>query len=309
VRDREIIKICYLFYNEGMSQVDIGEMMGLSRWKVGRVIKKARERKLISIAINHPQSDLTEIEISLAKKFSIKEAIVVNISEYDRESPLDQLGLAGARYLTSIINRHRILGVTWGSTVSYVAKNLLEVKANHLKLVQIGGGLGTIEGTDNPALTAMLGQKLGAEAHVIQAPIIVQSKSIRDTLFKESKIRETIELARKADLVIFGVGLVGPESLLWKSGLLNESDATRLKMAGAVGAICGRFYDDQGGRCLYDLEGRIIGLKLNELKKIKHKILIALGLEKVSAILGALRGDLVDALVIDSDTAEHLLNL
>jgi deoxyribonucleoside regulator len=79
-------------------------------------------------------------------------------------------------------------------------------------------------------------------------------------------------------------------------------------MAGAVGAICGRFYDDQGGRCLYDLEGRIIGLKLNELKKIKHKILIALGLEKVSAILGALRGDLVDALVIDSDTAEHLLN-
>ena len=100
-----------------MSQVDIGDVMGLSRWKVGRVIKNARERKLISIAINHPQSDLTEIEIALAKKFSIKEAIVVNISEYDRVSPLDQLGLAGARYLTSIIDRHRILGVTWGSTV------------------------------------------------------------------------------------------------------------------------------------------------------------------------------------------------
>lgn len=308
MRDRDVIKICYLFYNEGMSQVDIGDMMGLSRWKVGRVIKDARKRELISIAINHPQSDLTEIEIALVKKYGIKEAIVVNISEYDRISPLDQLGLAGARYLTSIIDRHRILGVTWGSTVSYVAKNLVKVKANHLKLVQIGGGLGTIEGTDNPALTAMLGQKLGAEAYVMQAPIIVQSKSIRDTLFKETKIRETIEVARKADLVIFGVGLVGPESLLWQSGLLNDRDATKLKMAGAVGAICGRFYDDQGVRCSYDLEGRTIGLNLSELKKIKHKILIALGLEKVQAILGALRGDLVDALVIDSDTAKHLLN-
>ena len=79
-------------------------------------------------------------------------------------------------------------------------------------------------------------------------------------------------------------------------------------MAGAVGAICGRFYDGQGVRCSHKLEGRTIGLNLNELKQIKHKILIALGLEKVQAILGALRGDLVNALVIDSDTAEHLLN-
>jgi deoxyribonucleoside regulator len=281
--------------------------MGLSRWKVGRLIKDARERELISIAINHPQSDLTEIEIALAKKFGIKEAIVVKISEYDRASPLDQLGAAGARYLTSIIDRHRILGVTWGSTVSYVAKNLLKVKTNHLKLVQLGGGLGTIEGTDNPALTAMLGQKLGAEAYVIQATIIVQSKSIRDTLFKETRIRETIEIARKADLVIFSVGLIGPESLLWQSGLLDEHDATKLKNSGAVGAICGRFYDDQGVRCSYELEGRTIGLNLNELKNIKHKILIALGLEKAKTILGALRGDLVDTLVLDSDTAEHLL--
>jgi len=308
VRDREIIKICHLFYIEGMSQAEIGEIMGVSRWKVGRTIKDARERGLISIAINHPQSDLTEIEIELAKKFRLKLAIVVDITEFDRVSPLDQLGKAGAQYLASIIDRHRILGVTWGITVSHVAKNLPYVEARHLKLVQIGGGLGIIEGTDNPALTAMLGQKLGAEAHLIQAPIMVQSKSIKNTLFKENKIRETIEIARKADLVMFGVGLVGPESLLWKSGLLTDNDATKLKMAGAVGAICGRFFDENGNRCLHDLAERTIGLTLNELKKIKHKILISSGVEKHYAVLGALKGDLVDALIIDLDTAQKLLD-
>ena len=71
MRDRDVIKICYLFYNEGMSQGKIGELMGLSRWKVGRTIKDARAQGLISIAINHPQSDLTEIEIELAKKFRL----------------------------------------------------------------------------------------------------------------------------------------------------------------------------------------------------------------------------------------------
>ena len=307
MRERDVIKICYLFYNEGMSQFDIGEVMGISRWKVGRIIKDARARGLISIAINHPQSDLTEIEIRLAKKFKLKQAIVVGITEFDRVSPLDQLGGAGAQHLTSIIDRHRILGVTWGITVSHVAKNLPQINAKHLKLVQIGGGLGIIEGADNPALTMMLGQKLGAEAHLIQAPIIVQSKSVRDTLFKETKIREAIEIARKADLVMFGVGLIGPESLLWKSGLLTESDATKLKMAGAVGAVCGRFFDEQGKRCLHDLTDRTIGLNLEELKKINHKILISSGLEKIKAVLGALKGNLADVLIIDQDTAEGLL--
>jgi deoxyribonucleoside regulator len=308
MRERDIIKICYLFYNEGMSQLDIGEIMGISRWKVGRIIKDARARGLISIAINHPQSDLTEIEIMLAKKFNLKQAIVVDITEFDRIDPLDQLGRAGAQYLTSILDRHRILGVTWGITVSHVAKNLPQIDAKYLKLVQIGGGLGIIEGADNPALTMMLGQKLGAEAHLIQAPIIVQSKSIRDTLFEETRIRETIEIARKADLLMFGVGLIGPESLLWKSGLLAEGDAVKLKKAGAVGAVCGRFFDEEGNRCLHDLTDRTIGLNLNELKMIRHKILISYGPEKLQAVHGALKGSLVDVLIIDQDTADGLLS-
>jgi deoxyribonucleoside regulator len=307
MRERDIIKICYLVYNEGMSQLDIGEIMGISRWKVGRIIKDARARGLISIAINHPQSDLTESEIKLAKKFKLKQAIVVDITEFDRVAPLDQLGRAGAQYLTSILDRHRILGVTWGITVSHVAKNLPQIDARHLKLVQIGGGLGIIEGADNPALTMMLGQKLGAEAYLIQAPIIVQSKSIRDPLLKETKIRETIEIARKADLLMFGVGLIGPESLLWKSGLLTESDAANLKKAGAVGAVCGRFFDEHGNRCPHDLTERTIGLNLNELKMIRHKILISSGPEKLQAVIGALKGNLVDVLIIDQDTAGSLL--
>ncbi|MGD8230063.1 MAG: sugar-binding domain-containing protein, partial [Desulfobacteraceae bacterium] len=202
MREKDIIKICYLFYNEGMTQVEIGAMMGLSRWKVGRTIKDARKRGLITIGINHPQNDATENEIELVRKFGIKNAVVVDINEFDRASAFDQLGAAGAQYLKSIIGNYRALGVTWGLTMSYVAKNLPKISGEHLKLVQIGGGLGTIEGTDNPALTMMLAQKLGAEAHVIQAPIIVQNKSTRDTLLKEDKIRETIELAKNVELVM-----------------------------------------------------------------------------------------------------------
>jgi deoxyribonucleoside regulator len=177
----------------------------------------------------------------------------------------------------------------------------------NLTLVQIGGGLGTIEGTDNNMLTMMLGQKLGAKALVIPAPVIVRNRSIRDTLFKENKIRETLKIGRKADLVLFGVGIIGKEGLLWESGFLEDGDTVKLKKAGAVGQICGRSFNAEGQNCWDELDDRTIGLNLDELRKIKHKICIAFGREKVEAILGALRGRLLNVLVTDENTAVRLL--
>jgi deoxyribonucleoside regulator len=107
---------------------------------------------------------------------------------------------------------------------------------------------------------------------------------------------------------MFGVGLVGAESLLWQSGFFGPKEATILKKAGAVGAVCGRFFNDHGKQCWQDLADRTIGLSLDELKMIKHKVLIATGKEKLRSILGALKGDLVDVLIVDMDTAQRLLD-
>ena len=192
--------------------------------------------------------------------------------------------------------------------VYHVINNLQPVEVKDLTLVQIGGGLGTIDGTDNNMLTMMLGQKLGAKAHVIPAPIIVRDRAIRDRLFKEKKIQETFAIARKADLVLFGVGIIGQEGLLWRSGFLDDSDARKLIKSGAVSAICGRFFSAKGQQCCSDFDDRTIGLNLDELRKIKHKICIATGLEKLDGVFGTLRGQLVDVLITDENTGESLLD-
>jgi deoxyribonucleoside regulator len=74
-----------------------------------------------------------------------------------------------------------------------------------------------------------------------------------------------------------------------------------------VGAICGRFFDANGRECWNELDDRTIGLNLDELRKIKHKIGIGVGEEKVDGIFGALKGRLLDVLVTDEDTATRLL--
>jgi deoxyribonucleoside regulator len=307
VTERDILKVCYLYYKEGKTQQEVSSLLGVSRFKISRILKEGRQRGLVSITINDPRGDLTELEVELAKKFGLKQTILVQISEFSGLSVLDQVGEAGAQYLNKIVKNYKIMGVTWGYTVYHVVSNLQPVQVEDLTLVQIGGGLGTIEGTDNNMLTMMLGQKLGAKAHLVPAPVIVGNRTIRDTLFKEKKIQEALAIAKKADLVLFGVGRVGKEGLLWKSGFLDGSDTSKLRESGAVGAICGRFFDANGLQCWNDLDNRTIGLNLDELKKIKHKVCIASGLEKLNGILGALRGRLLDVLITDENTAGSLL--
>jgi deoxyribonucleoside regulator len=307
ISDRDILKICYLYYREEQTQEEISRLLGYSRFKISRILKEARKKGLVTVTIHDPMIQITETEMELVRKFGLDKAIVVQVNQFGDQSGLDQVGQAVAQYLREILNRYHIFGVTWGRTVYHVVKELKPIEARNLSLVQMGGGLGTIEGSDSNMLTMTLGQKLGAKAYLIPAPVIVRNRALRNTLFKEKKIQETLELARKADLVLFGVGLIGPKGLLWESGFLSKSDTLKLKEAGALGAICGRFFDANGRVCCDELDDRTIGLTLDEVRKIKHKIGVGVGQDKVDMILGALKGRLLNVLATDEDTAARLL--
>lgn len=307
ISERDIRRICHLYYKEKKKQEEISEVIGASRFKICRVLKQAWEDNVISVVINDPWVDLTKIETEIVKKFQIQLAIVVQNNEFGGEPPEAQVAKAGADYLRKVVGLHNILGVAWGQTLYQLVSQLKPVKCKGLTLVQLAGTLGTIEGTDNNMLTVMFGQKLGVNSRLIPAPVIVQSKRIKDTILKEKKIQETLAIARKASLAIFGVGLANVQGLLWKLGFLNEADASELIRARAVGAICGRFFDTNGRQCWHKLDNRTIGLDLDEIKKIKQKVGVAVGMEKVKAICGALKGRLIDVLITDELTARELL--
>ena len=70
--ERDILKICYLYYQEEKTQEEISKIFGVSRFKISRTLKEAKKRKLVTITINDPKGDLTETEIKLADKYGPK---------------------------------------------------------------------------------------------------------------------------------------------------------------------------------------------------------------------------------------------
>jgi len=305
---REIVEISCLYYNEKMTQEEIAALLGISRFKVSRILKRAVEMGIVSITVNDPMSDLIDMEIELAKKYHLRKSIVVRTVGYNGETPFDQIGKVGARYLNRIVAGYKILGVTWGRTLRHMINNLEEMNAGDLTIIQLSGGMGTIEGTDTNVLTMMLGQKLGANPLLLQSPVVVKDKHTRKALLKEKSVAEILSIARKTDLALVGIGLLDRQGLLWQSGMMEEQDYTVLEKAGAVGAICGRCFDINGKPCVSDWDERVIGLTLKELKRIRHKVGIAFGKEKLQGIVGALNGQYLDVLITDEDVASHLLS-
>ena len=200
-----------------------------------------------------------------------------------------------------------MLGVTWGRTLRHMISNIDEMDVGDLTIIQLSGGMGTIEGTDTNMLTMMLGQKMGAKPLFLQSPVVVKDKQTKKALLKEKSVSEILSIARKTDLALVGIGLLDRQGLLRQSGMMEEQDYTVLKKAGAVGAICGRCFDISGKPCVSDWDNRVIGLTLKELKRIKHKVGIAFGEEKLNGIVGALNGRYLDVLITDEDVAGRLL--
>ncbi|GAA3316679.1 hypothetical protein GCM10020331_013380 [Ectobacillus funiculus] len=90
-------------------------------------------------------------------------------------------------------------------------------------------------------------------------------------------------------------------------GYLQDEDLEQLRKAGAVGDIASRFLDGSGNVVNLPLNDKVIGLPLEQLKNIKKVIGVVDGIYKLESLSAALKGNYMDALIIDEQTALALL--
>ncbi|MCX7795015.1 MAG: sugar-binding transcriptional regulator [bacterium] len=305
-----VVKVAHLYYTEGKTQEEIAKQLGISRPTISRMLDYAKRSGIVSIRLNVPNEIFPELEDRLEKMFSLEEVVIVASNE--NTALLKQnLGRGGADLLKRKIKGIKSLGISWGSTLYEVVNNFpTDLICPEIRIVQLVGGVNPLNSSVYAdELAKSLALKLGGNAYILRAPMVVDSPEIRDMLLKESHIKEVLSLACKVNVAIVGIGAMDSNSILLTSGCVSERELEEIREKGGVGDILGRFYDLNGKPISSSLENRIIGIGIEELMKIPYIIGVAGGRNKLKAILGALRMGVLNGLVTDEQTTRELLSL
>jgi DNA-binding transcriptional regulator LsrR (DeoR family) len=146
------------------------------------------------------------------------------------------------------------------------------------------------------------------EATLLPAPGVLGSADAKPIMMEDRFVREATALFDEVTLALVGIGTVEPSGLLASSGnVFSPEELDMLREAGAVGDICLRFFDNEGVPVATSLDDRVIGMKLEQIRGVKRAVALAGGKRKLAAIQAALTGGLVNVLITDRFTAQHLI--
>lgn len=312
--NRLLNKIARLYYEQELTQNEIAGQLRLSRQKVQRLLHQAKSDGVVQITIRPIMGTFTELENSLEQRFGLCEALVTETSDFENlQIVTREVGAAAAEYLLRILQPQDSIVISWGGTLLGMVNALTANPARpffpDLSVIQGLGGLGDPGHEVHAAdLTRRLAQALGGSAVLLPAPAVAGTSAARDVIISDPFVQHSLEHGRIASLAVMGIGAPRQDSILMRAGqIVQWSELEALQRNGAVGDINLRYFDKNGQRIPSDLDNRVVGLSLEEILAIKQVVGIAGGAAKVQAILGALRGNLINVLVTDHKTAGQIL--
>ena len=305
---RLLFKIAQAYYSYGLTQKQIGERYGLSRMKVSRLLKQARELQIVQITLNPLEPLYADLEQRLEECYGLDEAIIVTPEEYQPDALRRALGPAAAECLLRSLNENSSVTITWGSTLAAVVDAMpMEFRPG----VHIVQGLGGLSGPNSPTnavdLTRRIAGRLRAKPLLLASPGFVTHKELRDALLRDSAVAEVLAAAAASDIALVGIGAPSMDGVVFHNKILEGGDLERLTAKGMVGDIALCFYDKEGRPVQDEASDRLIGLTLEQIRDIPRVIGVAGGSGKVEAIRAAMVGGLINVLVTDDKTAQALL--
>jgi deoxyribonucleoside regulator len=316
----QLADVAQQYYLDDLTQEQIARRVGVSRSNISRMLKEARERGIVEIRVHHPLRTASGLQQDLRESLSLQDALVLAAPSDDEalasyEHPFGQLvsrrlGALAARYLDTRIPDDAVVGVGWGSTVYDVVTSGYFHRKRGTSVVQLMGSVGgATPDIDGGQVASRLGRALGGKVYYLQAPMVVTDAAVRAGLLRDQHIRKTMEMARRADILVFSVGAVTQASGLFRAGYVNDADLEHIQGQGAVGDICGTYFRQDGTPCSLELEERTIAIAGDVMRKASLRVGVGWGAAKALPSLGAIRAGLINVLVTEEECAREMLEI
>lgn len=311
--NKEIIKVSYFYYKLNLSQQEIADKLNISRQKVNRLIQRALSENIVEIKINGYENFDINLEYNLEQKYGLESALVVK--DNNNEEPI---GIAASNYMNKLIKKilenegKCSIGISWGNALSNLIRNYQIPKEMNgdISVIQMLGGINTQEVPIKPEeITNKLAILLGGKSYNLFAPAFLKNKALVDMLCNETYYKNIVTKYKDLDMAVVGIGKFEAEGNLVENNYIEREDYLKLKNKGGVGDVCLRIYDSEGKNIDSDFDKSVMGISLLDFVHIPIRIGIAYGKDKIRPILGAIRGNYINVLVTDEETAKLILKL
>ena len=297
-----------LHFEFGLTHEATATALGVSRVKVTRLLKQARQAGIVRITVISDVSPFAELEEELASATGLREAIIVPDAE-GGSAARSMLARGAASYLERVMRDGIVVAVGLSRTIAEMPSWLTDPRPARASFVSLVGAMRAGgQGSGNPyQATDALAAAFGGTAEHLHAPVIVQSRAVAEVLRTDPAIARTLERAAAADVAFAGIGGRDDRIDFSQGAHIGAAEWAKLLDQGMAGDIGGRFFDKNGLEIEHDINRRVIGLAIDEFMKIPVRVIAAGGPSKAEPLTAALKGGLVTVLVTDVSTARSLL--
>ncbi len=284
------------------STVEIAEELGISRFMVGRMIKRARDEGLIEVVPK--MIDPIDISLSnaLASKFRLQAAYAVVPPTETLEQTRSTIASFAAKVLAETVEEDDTVGLAAGRTILEMCENISEMPT--CDIVQLTG-VATSDANESMHAVMTLSSIARGRMYPLHAPFVTTDAGAGEAIAAQPGVKQALSRMDNLDKAVLSVG-GWPNDALLAQQVRELGEFEEVTAAGVVAEI-GTTLLDADGNPVDVLCGRMVGISTEQLRRIPTKLVVAGTEGKHRAILAALRAGLVDVLVTDMHTARFAL--
>jgi DNA-binding transcriptional regulator LsrR (DeoR family) len=293
------------YYFDEVSKSDIAAELGLSRFKVARLLDHAKATGLVRIELDYRGELNLDLSARLGTRYGLRHSIVIDSPPDDEDVLRHNLGRAAAELLTEIITPDDVLGLAWARSLMAMRTSL--VRLAPCPVVQLTGALSRPDVEESSIeLVREVARRSNGPASFFYAPMIVPDAATAQVLRTQPEVARAFAMFPRLTKAVVGLGS-------WEAGQSTVADAVddeqRRAMydSGVRAELSGIQLDGDGNVVVTALTERLIGISADELRAVPDVIAIAYGRAKAPAARAALRGGFITSLVTHTALASELL--
>jgi len=290
------------FYLRGQSKSEIAGALGLSRFRVARILQAAYDRGIVRIEIGLPGSTNDAVSDQLRAAFGIEVAVVVEVDEQPVAPLLRSLSLATAELLSERLTSTDVLGLASARSILNIGDEVVAFPS--CTIVQLTGAVSRPDALDIIQAIRDLTRVGGGEARVFYAPIL--SSDSAAGLRRNPDVQQAAELYPRITTAVVGVGQWAP-GLSTVYDVASPDDRTAAAEAGVTVEVAGILLGDNGEPVHTPLADRTLAPTYEQLVAIPLRVAVTFGAARAAAVATALRTGVVNALVTHRAMAEEIL--